>query len=469
MQIEMLPIESVREYERNPRTISDEAVAAVARSIESFGFKIPVIVDADNVLIAGHTRVRAARTLGHATVPAIRADDLTPEQVRAFRIADNQLASLTTWDIALLPVELTALQALDFDLASLGFPPAELDRLLGATPNTGLCDVDAVPEPPEQPTSRPGDVWLLGHHRLMCGDSASVADVDHLLDGAPIHFCNTDPPFNVKVEPRSNNAIASGNSSFTAPKKKRTHHQSFDLKRHPEKATPTSKRMRAKDRPLTNDFMPDADFQKLLHAWFANIARVLLPGHGFFIWGGYSNLGNFPPVLAAHELYFSQAIVWHKLHPVLTRKDFLGAFEVAFYGWRSGAAHRFFGPTNAQDLWQIQKEAPTKTVHLTQKPVELAARAIEYCSQPGENVLDLFGGSGSTLIACEQTGRRCIMMEIDAQYADVIRLRWESFSGKKAELLSPGPASASPAPGPASGGAPAEGKARRSRAKKVVS
>jgi len=460
MKIETLPIDDVHEYEHNPRTISDEAVTAVANAIVQFGFRVPVLIDADNVLIAGHTRVRAARKLGHTTVPAIRADDLTPEQVRAFRIADNQLASLTTWDIALLPVELTALQALDFDLATLGFPPAELERLLGATPNTGLTDPDDIPEPPETPVTKPGDLWVLGNHRLLCGDSASQADVDRLLDGAEIHLANLDPPYGVKVEPRSNNAIAAGNSSFTAPvrKKSNTHHQKFDLKRHPEKSKPTTKRMRAKDRPLENDFLSDEEFLKLLDAWFGNIARVLLPGRAIYIWGGYSNVGNYPPVLKRHGLYFSQAIIWHKQHAVLSRKDFMGDHEWCFYGWREGAAHEFYGPNNETDVWSIKKINPQAMVHLTEKPVELAARAIQYSSQPGENVLDLFGGSGSTMIACEQLGRRCFMMEIDPLYADVIRTRWESFSGKKAELVSPRPAP---------GNAVAEEKARKSRAKKV--
>jgi DNA modification methylase len=163
---------------------------------------------------------------------------------------------------------------------------------------------------------------------------------------------------------------------------------------------------------------------------------VLLPGHGFFVWGGYANLGNYPPFLKKHGLYFSQGIVWDKEHPVLTRKDFMGAFEIAFYGWREGAAHRFFGPKNATDLWHIKKVNPQSMVHLTEKPVELASRAMEYSSKPGENVLDLFGGSGSTLIAAEQTGRKAFLMELDPPYCDVIVQRYEEFTGKKAERQS---------------------------------
>lgn len=191
--------------------------------------------------------------------------------------------------------------------------------------------------------------------------------------------------------------------------------------------------MRAKDRPLTNDFLVNEEFVKLLHEWFGNVARVLQPGRAFYLWGGYSNCGNYPPVLEAVGLYFSQAIIWVKEHPVMTRKDFMGNHEWAFYGWRQGAAHQFFGPANAVDVWSVKKVNPQSMVHLTEKPVELATRAMQYSSQAGENVLDLFGGSGSTLIAAEQAGRRSFLMELDPWYTDVIVTRWENFTGKKAE------------------------------------
>jgi len=255
--------------------------------------------------------------------------------------------------------------------------------------------------------------------------------VDRLLDGADIHLANTDPPYNVKVEPRSNNAIAAGLSSFSGT----THHQKLDLERYPEKAIPTTRKLRPKDRPLENDFVSDEEFERLLHAWFSNIARVLLPGRAFYVWGGYANVGNYPPVLKATGLYFSQAIIWDKQHPVLTRKDYMGAHEWCFYGWKEGAAHEFFGPTNATDLWAVKKINPQSMVHLTEKPVELAARAMEYSSRRGENVLDLFGGSGSTMIAAEQTGRKAYLMELDPLYCDVIVRRFEEFTGNKAERL----------------------------------
>jgi len=278
--------------------------------------------------------------------------------------------------------------------------------------------------------------------------------VDRLLDGAPVHLVNTDPPYNVKVEPRSNNAIAAGVTSFSRREDlqcerstsergkrdreriaKRTHHQAFDVARQGEKKA-THRKMRAKDRPLTNDFVSDEDFDRMLHAWFGNASRVLLPGRSFYIWGGYANLGNYPAPLKVAGLYFSQGIVWDKQHPVLTRKDYMGVFEICFYGWKEGAGHSFFGPNNATDLWHVKKVNPNAMVNLTEKPVELAVRAIQYSSRTGENVLDLFGGSGSTLIAAEQTGRCAYLMELDTLYCDVIVQRWEQFTGRKAERIS---------------------------------
>jgi DNA modification methylase len=290
-----------------------------------------------------------------------------------------------------------------------------------------LTDPDEVPAPPDQPVTQPGDLWLLGPHRLLCGDSSKAEEVNRLLGGAAIHLVHTDPPYNVRVEPRSNNAIAAGLSSFAAG-----HHQKLDVTRHPQKAKPTGTKLRAKDRPLANDFVSDEVFERLLHAWLGNLARVLEPGRAFYLWGGYANCGNYPPVLQAVGLYFSQAIIWVKEHPVLTHKDFMGNHEWCFYGWRQGAAHQFFGPSNATDVWSVKKVHPQSMVHLTEKPVELARRALEYSSRPGEHVLDLFGGSGSTLIAAEQTGRRAFVMELDALYCDVIVRRWERFTGRQA-------------------------------------
>jgi DNA modification methylase len=428
MKIELRNLEEIVPYDHNPR-LNDQAIDAVAASLQEFGFRQPIVVDNQGVIVVGHTRWKAAKQLNLEQVPVHVAADLTPEQARAYRIADNQTASIAGWDFDLLPFELAELQDADFDLGLLGFSSDELAKIMGDEPSEGLTDPDDIPEPPDDATTQPGDLWILGDHRLLCGDSSKADDVDRLLDGATIHLVNTDPPYNVRVEPRSNNAIAAGNSSFT-----KSHHQKFDLARHPEKSKPTQKKLRAKDRPLANDFVTDGEFERLLEAWFGNIARVLEPGRGFYIWGGYANCGNYPPVLKANGLYFSQAIIWDKQHPVLTRKDFMGAHEWCFYGWKEGAAHVYLGPNNATDLWHVKKINPQSMEHLTQKPVELAIRAIQYSSRPGERVLDLFAGSGSTLIACEQTGRRAYLMELDPLYADLIVDRYQRFSGKAAVL-----------------------------------
>lgn len=421
MKIEHRKLSDIRPYDKNPRK-NDQAVEAVVKSIQEFGFRQPIVVDCEGVIVVGHTRWKAAQQLKLESVPVHVAKDLTPEQAQAYRIADNQTASIAQWDKDLLKVELMDLQGLEFDMDLLGFSPDDLTKYLGESVGDGLVDPDDVPEPPDEATTQPGDLWILGDHRLLCGDSSKEEDVDRLLDGHSVQLVNTDPPYNVKVEPRSGNAIAAGNSSFT----KKAHAKSTEGKSVPRK-------MRAKDRPLANDFVSDGEFDLLLDAWFGNMARVLDVGRGFYIWGGYANCGNYPPFLRKHGLYFSQAIIWDKEHPVLTRKDFMGAHEWSFYGWKEGAAHQYFGPNNATDLWRVKKINPTAMVHLTEKPVELAVRAIQYSSRAGENVLDLFGGSGSTLIGCQQTGRKAFLMELDPPYCDVIVQRWEKFTGQKAE------------------------------------
>ncbi|HTU18558.1 MAG TPA: DNA modification methylase [Gemmataceae bacterium] len=430
MHVEMRKVADIKPYPHNPRH-NDHAVEAVAASIREFGFRQPLVLDEDSVIVVGSTRYKAALQLGLDEVPVHIASGLTPAQLRAYRITDNKTAEIADWDYDLLVQEIAQLQQADFDLDVTGFSAEDLQALFPSEVASGLTDADDIPQPLDEPETRAGDLWLLGEHRLLCGDASRAEDVDRLLDGSLVHLVNTDPPYNVRVEPRSNNAIAAGLSSFTGV----TPHQKFDVERHPEKAKGTSKKLRAKDRPLANDFVSDRQFERLLHAWFGNLARVLLPGRAAYIWGGYANCANYPPVLKATGLYFSQAIIWVKEHPVLTRKDFMGNHEWCFYSWREGAAHQFFGPNNATDVWSVKKVNPQSMIHLTEKPVELARRAIQYSSRPGECVLDLFGGSGSTLIAAEQTGRRAFLLEIDPPYCDIIRTRWEKFTGKQAKRV----------------------------------
>jgi DNA modification methylase len=412
----------------NPRRISDADLSALRRSLETWGCVEPVVANRrSGHVVGGHQRIRAAEAAGIADLPVVWVD-LDDVSERALNIALNKISG--EWDESKLATVLAELEATGADVSLTGFSDDEIKDLLAsiAEVGTGLTDPDAVPDPPDEPKTQRGDLIVLGHHRLMCGDSAKSEDVARLLDGARIQLVNTDPPYNVKVEPRSNNAIAAGLSSFT-----QTHHQKLDLERHPEKAQPTTTKMRAKDRPLENDFVTDEAFVAMLGAWFQNMADALEPGRAFYAWGGYSNIKNYPLAIENAGLYFSQAIIWDKEWPVLTRKDFMGAHEWCFYGWKAGAAH-WFNPeiNNATDLWHVKKIAPPSMVHLTEKPVELAELAMTYSSRHGEHVLDLFGGSGSTMIAAERMGRRAFLVEIDPAYCDVICTRWQEFTGRKA-------------------------------------
>jgi len=433
MKIELRPLADITPYENNPR-INDQAVDAVAESIARFGFRQPIVVDEAGVIICGHTRFKAATKMALAEVPVHVATDLTPEQIRAYRIADNRTAELSEWNMELLPLELADLQDAGLDWSLLGFDDRELQKMLDQGAKAGLTDPDAIPEPPDEATTVRGDIWILGEHRLMCGDSSLPEDMARLLDGQPVQLVNTDPPYNVAVQPRSNNAFVTGQTNF-APKKQHAskRDRGLDAKRKAGPSKGTTTKLRAKDRPLANDFVSDQEFDRLLMAWFQNAADALEPGRAFYIWGGYANIANYPRALEAAGLKFSQQIIWHKMHPVISRKDFMGDHEWCFYGWREGKAHVFLGPNNVPDVWQVKKVNPQSMVHLTEKPVELAVRAMQYSSRPGERVLDIFGGSGSTLIAAEQTERKALLMELDPLYCDVIVKRWEEFTGRKAE------------------------------------
>ena len=400
----------------NARKHDGRNLDAISASLKQFGQVEPLVVQkSTGKVIGGNGRLEVLRRAGETECDIVEVD-VDDVQAAALGIALNRTSELAEWNDEALAKLLRSLPEDAF--AATGFDADDLGELLDKLAPVEVAE-DEVPLPPDEAVTQMGDLYILGDHRLLCGDSSSAADLDRLLAGQPIHLVNTDPPYNVKVEPRSNNAIAAGLSSFSAPES-----------RHPEPSQP--RKLRAKDRPLANDFVSDEEFERLLHAWFGNLSRVLIPGGGFYIWGGYANCGNYPPVLKAAGLYFSQAIIWDKQHPVLTRKDFMGAHEWCFYGWKEGAAHRYFGPANATDLWQVKKVNPNAMVHLTEKPVELAARAMQYSSRRGEHVLDLFGGSGSTLMAAEQTGRKAFLMELDPPYCDVICDRYQRLTGRPA-------------------------------------
>ena len=410
----------------NPRQISDHDLEALRRSLRFFGTVEPIVVNRrSGHIVGGHQRVKAALAEGIDELPVYYVDLDDPSE-KQLNLALNRIHG--EWDEEMLERLLVELRTSGADLELTGFTDDEIAALLvdTETARDGLTDPDLIPEPPDEPATKRGDLVILGEHRLLCGDSAKPEDLERLLGGHRVQILHTDPPYNVNVEPRSNNAIA-------AAGKKLSHHQNMDLSRRPGAARPTGK-MRAKDRPLENDFLPPEEFERKLLSWFANASAALEPGRSFYCWGGYGNIGNYPPALKAAGLYFSQAVIWVKEWPVLTRKDFMGTHEWCFYGWKEGAAHYFHpGITNATDVWSVKKVAPPEMVHLTEKPVELAERALRYSSRPEENVLDLFGGSGSTLIAAERMGRRAFLMEIDPAYCDVIVERWQHFSGQRAQ------------------------------------
>ena len=427
---------------RNPRAHPQENLEAIVGSLRRFGQAEPLVVQKGTMrIIAGHGRLEGMKRLNWTECEIVEID-VSDVEAAALAVALNRSGELATWDrdvLARLLAELKDANAVE----DIGFSGDEINELLAEmeAASADLTDPDAIPEMPDAATTRPGDLWVLGRHRLLCGDAANTDHLDRLLDGAKIHLVHTDPPYNVRVEPRSNNAIAAGLSSFksanaiAASDARGMHHQGFDLARDKTKARASTKKLRPRDRALENDFVTDEEFVRLLRLWFGNMARVLEPGRAAYIWGGYANVANYPGPLKEVGLYFSQTIIWVKEHPVLTRKDFMGNHEWCFYSWKEGAAH-YFNPKikNATDVWSVKKVNPQSMCHLTEKPVELSVRAMTYSSRAGENVLDLFGGSGSTLIGAESLGRRAFVMELDALYCDVIVRRWEQATGRKAML-----------------------------------
>lgn len=386
MQIQEILLADLREYENNPRN-NDSAVQAVAESIKEFGFKVPIVIDSDNVIVAGHSRLKAARLLGLDKVPCIIADDLTPEQIKAFRLADNKTGELAEWDFSALEIELAELSEMDidFDMSDFGFDLSELEE-------TQEVVEDEAPEVDEEaaPICKLGDIWQLGTHRLMCGDSTDAADVENLMNGENADLLVTDPPYNVAYE--------------GATKDKLT---------------------------IQNDDMSDSEFHEFLQAAFENANSVMREGATFYIWHADSEGFNFRSACKTTGWKIRQCLIWVKNSIVLGRQDYQWKHEPCLYGWKDGAAHYFIDDRTQSTVWEFNKPLRNGE-HPTMKPVELIAKAVNNSSRRDNNVLDLFGGSGSTLIACEQLGRRCFTMELDPKYCDVIIKRWEDFTGEKA-------------------------------------
>ena len=393
-KIEQWPTAKLVPYARNARTHSDAQVAQIAASIAEFGFTNPILAGSDGVIVAGHGRLAAAQKLGLDAVPVVVLDHLTPTQRRALVIADNRIAENAGWDEELLRVELEGLQDEGFDLDITGFDADALAELLaGDEPlNDGQTDEDAVPEVGETPVSRPGDVWQLGAHRLLCGDATVAASYEALLDGEAVDMVFTDPPYNVNY------------------------------------ANSAKDKMRGKDRAILNDNLGDGFYDFLLAALTQMVAHCR---GGIYVAMSSSELDVLQAAFRAAGGKWSTFIIWAKNTFTLGRADYQRQYEPILYGWPEGAQRHWCGDRNQGDVWNIKK--PQKNdLHPTMKPVELVERALRNSSRPGNVVLDPFGGSGTTLIAAEKSGRVARLIELDPKYVEVIVRRWEDFTGKQA-------------------------------------
>jgi len=392
MKIIQKSVKDLIPYAKNSRTHSDAQVAQIAASIKEFGWTNPILVDGDNGIIAGHGRLMAARKLGMEQVPVIELEGMTDLQKKAYIIADNQLAMNSGWDTGLLTIELTELQNEGFDLDLIGFDPKELNALLEPEVSEGLTDEDAVPEVPDEPKTKPGDIYELGGHRLMCGDSCNIEAVEALTDGL-VDILVTDPPYNVAYEGKTKDALT-----------------------------------------IKNDSMGDEQFRQFLRDAFVAADAVMKPGAVFYIWHADSEGYNFRG--ACHDAGWKvrQCLIWAKDTMVMGRQDYHWKHEPCLYGWKEGAAHLWAADRKQTTIIEC-KRPKRNDIHPTMKPVELMEYQILNNTKGMDIVLDLFGGSGSTLIACEKTGRKARLMELDPKYCDVIVKRWEEFTGKTAKLL----------------------------------
>jgi len=387
--VERRSVESLIPYARNARTHSEEQVAQLAASIKEWGWTTPVLVDEDGQIIAGHGRVMAARKLGIEEVPVMIARGWTEAQRRAYVLADNQLAANAGWDMDLLKVELGDLDLTGFDLDLIGFDDKTLAGLLQET-TEGLTDEDAVPEAPAEPVSVLGDVWALGRHRLMCGDSTSVDHLQQLCDGQLVDMWITDPPYNVAYEGKTKDALT-----------------------------------------IKNDKMKDELFRQFLRDAYVAANAVMKAGAVFYIWHADSEGYNFRGAAKDAGWTVRQCLIWKKQTMVMGRQDYHWKHEPCLYGWKDGAAHLW--ATDRKQTTILEFDRPSKnTEHPTMKPVELFEYQILNNTKGSDLVLDSFSGSGTTAIACEKNGRNARLMELDPKYCDVIIKRWQDFTGQEA-------------------------------------
>jgi DNA modification methylase len=403
LQFEVWKIDRCIDYARNPRK-NDHAVDKVAAAIREFGFRVPIVAKSDGTVVDGHLRLKAAKKLGLDEVPVILADDMSEAQIKAFRLSVNKVAELAEWDIGLLKLEIFDLKEMDFDLSLTGFDDDELANFL-AEPAEGLTDDDAVPDAPAVPVTVEGDVWLLGQHRLMCGDSTSQSAFDALTAGAAADLIFTDPPYGM--------SYGGGRAAGSSKK--------GDL-------------VKAHGMILNDDLQGD-DLIGLVRDALATSISCTKPGaplYACFTWRTYA---EFEAALQGLGREVKACIVWNKQSIGLGNSHYRPQHEFIFY-----CGGQWYGDKSQSDVWSMSRGATGAYVHPTQKPVELIERALSNSSKSGDIVIDCFGGSGSTLIACEKHGRMARLMELDPKYCDVIITRWQDFTGQTATLESTGQA-----------------------------
>ena len=378
-------LSDIKPYEKNPRK-NDHAVEYVANSIKEFGFKVPIVIDKNGVIVAGHTRYKASKKLGLEKVPCIIADDLTDEQIKAYRLADNKVSEKSEWDFDLLFDELSEIGGL-IDMSAFDF---DIDIDTGIENSGETQEDDFEPELPKEPKSKLGDIYQLGNHRLMCGDSTNIADVEKLMNGVKADMLLTDPPYNVNYEGKAGK--------------------------------------------LENDNMDNDSFRQFLRDAFTAADSVMKSGATFYIWHADFEGYNFRGACNDVGWKVRQCLIWNKNTIVLGRQDYHWKHEPCLYGWKSGASHLWNSDRKQSTVIHMPKPAKSE-LHPTMKPIQLFDYQIKNNTKIGASVLDLFGGSGTTIMACEQNNRIAYTMELDPKFVDVIIGRWEKFTGKKAKLI----------------------------------
>ena len=392
MIVENIDINLLKPYSNNPRKLTPKAIEKVAQSLKEFGFRQPIVVDGNNTIVVGHTRYQASRKLGYTQVPITKINNLTKEQINAYRIADNRTNEEAEWDDELLALEIKELEMKDFNLELTGMNKPEIDELLFQE-KQGNTDDDEVPEAPEEPITKPGDIWQLGNHRIICGDSTLPETYQKLLSDKKVDLYLTDPPYNVAYVGKTKDALT-----------------------------------------IQNDKQSDDQFQEFLKNAFTNSTEYLKLGGSFYIWHSDSEGLLFRLAVNDANLKFRQTLIWSKNTMVMGRQDYQWQHEPCLYGWKEGASHTWYSDRKQTTILNFERPTSSK-LHPTMKPVKLISYLINNSTKQEDIVLDSFLGSGSTLIACEKLQRICYGIELDPIYCDVIIKRWEQWANAKATKI----------------------------------